>query len=232
MADAHARLRAVAVATRRKISRPGRKLLRFDRALGSPLVAGADEAGRGALAGPLVTAAVLLDHDRLRGPACAALGELDDSKQRTRETRERLLDVVLSCAVRVSVIVIPACEIDRYGLHRSNLRGLARALEGIEAPEHALLLVDGFRVPLSREHRAIIDGDAKSAAIAAASIVAKVTRDRLMRTAHARHPQYGFDGHVGYGTPAHRAALREHGPCVMHRRSFACFADGQLQLAV
>jgi ribonuclease HII len=225
-------LRAVAVAVRRtrKPARPGRRLLRFDRALETPFVAGADEAGRGALAGPLVTAAVLFDHDRLRGPACAALGELDDSKQRTRETRERLLDAVLRCATRVCVIVIPSCEIDRSGLHRSNLRGLARALEGVEAPAGASLLIDGFRVPLAREHRAIVDGDAKSAAIAAASIVAKVTRDRLMRTAHARHPEYGFDGHVGYGTPAHMAALREHGPCVMHRRSFACFADGQLVL--
>jgi ribonuclease HII len=225
-------LRAVATATRRTARRPGRRLLRFDRGLGTPFVAGADEAGRGALAGPLVTAAVLLDHDRLRGHACAALGELDDSKQRTKETRERLLDVVLACATRVSVVVIPACEIDRVGLHRSNLRALARALEGVDAPEGASLLVDGFRVPLARQHRAIIDGDATSAAIAAASIVAKVTRDRLMRTAHARYPLYGFDGHVGYGTPAHRAAIDEHGPCEMHRRSFACFADDQLQLAL
>jgi ribonuclease HII len=227
-------LRAVAVAVRRtrKPARPGRRLLRFDRALETPFVAGADEAGRGALAGPLVTAAVLFDHDRLRGPACAVLGELDDSKQRTRETRERLLDAVLRCATRVCVIVIPACEIDRSGLHRSNLRGLARALEGVDAPAGASLLVDGFRVPLAREHRAVVDGDAKSAAIAAASIVAKVTRDRLMHTAHLRHPEYGFERHVGYGTPFHRAALREHGPCVMHRRSFACFADDQLSLLV
>jgi ribonuclease HII len=225
-------LRAVALATRRRVRRPGRRLLRFDRALEVAFVAGADEAGRGALAGPLVTAAVLLDHDRLRGHACAALGELDDSKQRTPATRERLLDVVLAAATRISVIVIPACEIDRVGLHRSNLRGLARALEQIDAPDGAILLTDGFRVPLAREHRAIIDGDATSAAIAAASIVAKVTRDRLMRTAHARHPQYGFDGHVGYGTAAHRAALREHGPCVMHRRSFSSVSDDQLSLAL
>jgi ribonuclease HII len=225
-------LRAVAVATRRKKpGRPGRRLLQFDRALETRFVAGADEAGRGALAGPLVTAAVLLDHDRLRGHACAALGELNDSKQRTRETRERLLDAVLQCATSVSVIVIPACEIDRTGLHRSNLRGLARALERLDAPAGATLLTDGFRVPLVREHRALVDGDATSAAIAAASIVAKVTRDRLMRTAaHARHPQYGFDGHVGYGTPVHREALRVHGPCELHRRSFACFNDDQLEL--
>jgi ribonuclease HII len=224
-------LRAMAVATKRRVvRRPGRRLLRFDRSLECAHVAGADEAGRGALAGPLVTAAVLLDHSRLRGHACAALGELDDSKQRTHAMRERLLDVVLACAERVSVIVVPACEIDRVGLHRSNLRGLARALEQLDAPVGAALLTDGFRVPLAREHRAIIDGDAKSAAIAAASIVAKVTRDRLMRTAHARHPLYGFDGHVGYGTPAHRAALRTHGPCVMHRRSFASVDDDQLEL--
>jgi ribonuclease HII len=222
----------VAIATRRHVRRPGRRLLRFDRALGTTFVAGADEAGRGALAGPLVTAAVLLDHDRLRGHACTAFGELDDSKQRTPAIRERLLEVVLASAVRISVIVIPACEIDRVGLHRSNLRGLARALERIDPPADAVLLVDGFRVPLAREHRAIVDGDAKSAAVAAASIVAKVTRDRLMRTAHARHPLYGFDGHVGYGTPAHRAALRAHGPCVMHRRSFANVSDDQLELAL
>jgi len=159
-----------------------------------------------------VTAAVLLDHSRLRGHACAALGELDDSKQRTLAMRERLLDVVLAAAVRVSVIVIPACEIDRVGLHRSNLRGLARALEQLDPPAEAALLTDGFRVPLARTHRAIIDGDAKSAAIAAASIVAKVTRDRLMRTAHARHPLYGFDGHVGYGTPATALRCARTGP--------------------
>jgi ribonuclease HII len=223
----------MAVATRKRaVRRPGRRLLRFDRSLECTFVAGADEAGRGALAGPLVTAAVLLDHSRLRGHACAALGELDDSKQRTVAMRERLLDVVLTCAERVSVIVIPACEIDRVGLHRSNLRALARALDRLDPPEGSMLLTDGFRVPLGREHRAIVDGDATSAAIAAASIVAKVTRDRLMRTAHARHPQYGFDGHVGYGTPAHLAALRTHGPCVMHRRSFASVADDQLELAL
>jgi ribonuclease HII len=211
----------MAVATTRRVQRrPGRRLLRFDRALECCFVAGADEAGRGALAGPLVTAAVLLDHSRLRGHACAALGELDDSKQRTHAMRERLLDVVLTCAVRVSVIVIPACEIDRVGLHRSNLRGLARALEQLDPPAGAALLTDGFRVPLAREHRAIIDGDAKSAAIAAASIVAKVTRDRLMRRMDALFPQYGFSSHVGYITPGHSKIVRERGPCHIHRRSF------------
>jgi ribonuclease HII len=221
----------MAVATKRRVARrPGRRLLRFDRSLECAFVAGADEAGRGALAGPLVTAAVLLDHSRLRGHACAALGELDDSKQRTLAMRERLLDVVLACAERVSVVVIPACEIDRVGLHRSNLRGLARALEQLDAPPSAALLTDGFRVPLARAHRAIVDGDATSAAIAAASIVAKVTRDRLMRRLHPAYPHYGFDGHVGYSTPQHREALVSHGPCPLHRRSFATVRAQQLSL--
>jgi ribonuclease HII len=219
----------MAVATKRRVARrPGRRLLRFDRSLECAFVAGADEAGRGALAGPLVTAAVLLDHSRLRGHACAALGELDDSKQRTLAMRERLLDVVLACAERVSVIVIPACEIDRVGLHRSNLRGLARALEQLDAPPSAALLTDGFRVPLAREHRAIIDGDATSAAIAAASIVAKVTRDRIMRGMHRRYPEFDFAHNKGYGTPVHRATLRRLGPTPIHRLSFAGVGQPEL----
>src|SRR4051812_25455233 len=216
---------AVAVARRRRTkTRPGRKLLRFDRAFESRWVAGADEAGRGSLAGPLVTAAVLLDHERLRGHACAPLGLLDDSKRRTPEARERLFDAVLECAERVAVIVIPAPTIDRNGLHRSNLAGLAQARDRLSPPPGAVLLTDGFRVPLAREHRAVVDGDAKSAAIAAASIVAKVTRDRLMHREHDRYPLYGFNGHVGYSTPAHRAAVRRHGTSPLHRLSFASLA--------
>ena len=106
-------------------------------------------------------------------------------------------------------------------MHRANLSALARALRGLDAPPGALLLSDGFRVPLEREHRAIIGGDGTSAAIAAASIIAKVTRDRIMRRLHAAYPDYGFDGHVGYSTPQHREALVSHGPCPLHRRSFA-----------
>ena len=224
---------AVAVRQRRtrRLLRPGHRLLRYDRALGVPLVAGTDEAGRGALAGPLVAAAVLFDYRRLQGRVCASLAQLDDSKQRTVAQREELYDAVLACASRVSVIVAPACEVDRRGVHKANLAALARALQGLDAPSGALLLSDGFRLPqLRREHRAIIGGDGTSAAIAAASIVAKVTRDRLMRRVHAVYPTYGFDGHVGYSTPQHREALECHGPCPLHRRSFATVGAVQLSL--
>jgi ribonuclease HII len=223
---------AVAVRQRpaRKLLRPGHRLLRHDRALGVRLVAGTDEAGRGALAGPLVAAAVLFDYRRLQGRVCAPLAQLDDSKTRTIAQREELYDAVLACATRVSVIVAPAREVDRRGVHRANLSALARALQGLDAPPDALLLSDGFRVPLQREHRAIIGGDGTSAAIAAASIIAKVTRDRLMRRLHATYPGYGFDGHVGYSTPQHREALECHGPCPLHRRSFATVSALQLSL--
>jgi ribonuclease HII len=223
---------AVAVRQRpaRKLLRPGYRLLRHDRALGVRLVAGTDEAGRGALAGPLVAAAVLFDYRCLQGRVCAPLAQLDDSKTRTIAQREALYDAVLACATRVSVIVAPAREVDRRGVHRANLAALARALQGLDAPPDALLLSDGFRVPLQREHRAIIGGDGTSAAIAAASIIAKVTRDRLMRRLHATYPGYGFDGHVGYSTPQHREALEFHGPCPLHRRSFATVSALQLSL--
>jgi ribonuclease HII len=212
---------AIAIRKRRRTpARPGRRLLGHDRALGARFTGGADEAGRGALAGPLVTAAVLLDHDALRGHACAALGRLDDSKKLTLERREQMLGAVLSCAVRVSVIVAPPCRLDERGLHRTNLDALAAALRGLDAPEDAVLLSDGFRVPLEREHTALVGGDGRSAAIAAASIVAKVTRDRIMRSEHPRFPDYGFDRHVGYATSQHRRALDAAGPCAIHRRSF------------
>ena len=215
----------MAIAVRRRpVSRPGRRLLRYDRELGARFVAGTDEAGRGALAGPLVTAAVLFDHDRLRGAACARLGLLDDSKMRTELQRERLYHDVLACAERVAVIAVPPAAIDTRGVHVANLAALAQALEAVAPPDGAALLSDGFRLPLARAHRAVIDGDAKSAAIAAASIVAKVTRDRLMRRASERYPAYGFDAHVGYSTRRHRAALRLHGPCTLHRRSFVTVA--------
>jgi ribonuclease HII len=198
---------------------PVQRLLRFDRRLGVRFVAGADEAGRGSLAGPLVVAGVLLDYDQLRGHRVRRLATLNDSKQVDPVERERLLRAVLDCAAGIAVRVIPAAAIDRDGLHRSNLWGLRAVLADL--PEAQECLVDGFRLGSSaRPHRAVVDGDTKSAAIAAASIVAKVTRDRLMRRVDALHPQYGFSAHVGYITPAHTAAVREHGPCVQHRRSF------------
>jgi ribonuclease HII len=199
--------------------RTGRKLLAFDRRLGARFVAGADEAGRGPLAGPLVVAGVLLDLECLREHRARPLAFLNDSKQVDKEMREELYRAVVSCAERVSVHVFPPTVIDRDGLHRSNLRGLRAALWACQPAE--VCLVDGFRLGATAPpHRAVVDGDEKSAAIAAASIVAKVTRDRYMRTADALYPAYGFSSHVGYITPSHSAVVRRRGPSEIHRRSF------------
>src|SRR5690348_6094054 len=199
--------------------RTGRKLLAFDRKLGARYVAGADEAGRRPLAGPLVVAGLLLDLECLRHNRARPLSLLNDSKQLDRATREELYRAVVACAERISVHVFPPAVIDRDGLHRSNLRGLRLALWACQPAD--VSLVDGFRLgPTAPEHRAVVDGDEKSAAIAAASIVAKVTRDRLMRRMDALYPHYGFSSHVGYITPGHSAVVRERGPSRIHRRSF------------
>jgi len=198
----------------------GQRLLRFDRRLGVQFVAGADEAGRGPLAGPLVVAGVLLDYASLRGHRVRPLAELNDSKQVEHECREALFHAVIGCARAVSIRVIPAGEIDRAGLHRSNLAGLRAVLADLHPPAEACI-VDGFRLgPNAPPHQAVVDGDTKSAAVAAASIVAKVVRDRVMRRIDALHPRYGFSSHVGYITPGHTHAVRVHGPCEQHRRSF------------
>ncbi len=199
---------------------PGQRLLRFDRRLGVRFVAGADEAGRGSLAGPLVVAGVLLDYDCLRNHRVRPLAALTDSKQVAPDEREVLFRAVVGCATAISVRVIAPAEIDRNGLHRSNLWGLRSVLADLW-PQAEACLVDGFRLgPLAPPHRAVVDGDTKSAAIAAASIVAKVTRDRVMRRLDALFPRYGFASHVGYITPGHSAAVRAHGPCEQHRLSF------------
>lgn len=202
------------------MQRTGRKLLAFDRRLGVRWVAGTDEAGRGCLAGPLVAAGVLFDYERLRGPVTARLGLLNDSKQLDLAERERLYRTVLSLASRISVQVVPARQIDRTGLHRSNLDGLGRCLAAL-APPAEVCLVDGFRLgERAPEHTALVDGDQRSAAIAAASIVAKVNRDRLMRRFDALYPGFGFASHVGYITPQHAEAVRGLGPSQLHRLSF------------
>jgi ribonuclease HII len=209
------------------IRRPGRKLLTFDRRLGARFVAGADEAGRGSLAGPLVTAGVLLDYERLRDHAVRPLALLNDSKQVDPAQREELFRAVARCASRIAVRIIPPATIDRDGLHRSNLRGLREALAALSPPAEACL-VDGFRLgPLAPPHEAVVDGDTKSAAIAAASIVAKVVRDRAMHRLDAVFPGYGFASHVGYITPGHSALVRRLGPSAIHRRSFdaRCYAE-------
>jgi ribonuclease HII len=200
--------------------RTGQKLLRFDRKLGARFVAGTDEAGRGSLAGPLVVAGVLLDYGCLRDHKVRPLGFLNDSKQCSAEQREELFRAVLACADRVEVRVVPHGAIDRNGLHRSNLAAMRSILHSLTPPAEACL-VDGFRLgPTAPAHQAVVDGDEKSAAIAAASIVAKVTRDRVMRRMDALFPHYGFSSHVGYITPSHSRMVRERGPSAIHRRSF------------
>jgi ribonuclease HII len=209
------------------VVRTGRKLLAFDRRLGVRFVAGVDEAGRGSLAGPLVVAGVLFDYECLRDHRVRPLALLNDSKQLAPREREQLFRAVAGCATRIAVRVIPPAVIDSDGLHRSNLRGLREALWALSPPAEACL-VDGFRLgPSAPEHRAVVDGDQKSAAIAAASIVAKVVRDRSMRRLDALYPHYGFSSHVGYITPGHSAVVRERGPSEIHRRSFEarCYAE-------
>jgi ribonuclease HII len=201
----------------------GRRLFAFDRRLDVPLVAGADEAGRGCLAGPLVAAGVLFDYGALTTRVLRSLSALNDSKQHTPQAREELYPLVLRCAARVAVVSRCVGGIDERGLHVTNLAALRDALRNVTAgvPGEIMCLVDGFSVPeFERPQRAIVDGDATSAAIAAASIVAKVTRDRYMHTADAIYPAYGFSSHVGYITPAHSAVVRRIGPSEIHRRSF------------
>ncbi len=197
---------------------------------GRATVAGADEAGRGCLAGPLVAAAVCFDYAALDGADFAALDRLDDSKKVPKVRRAALYEEILRRARQVVIVCCSAGTIDRDGLQRCNLESLARAAEGI-APRPGLTLIDGFPLPgCRRTHRAVVGGDGRSAAIAAASVVAKVTRDRLMLRLHARYPQYGFERHVGYATAAHREAIVAHGVCELHRLSFASVAYRELGL--
>jgi len=218
------------VATTRRVSR-GATLFRFDRSFGVPVVAGADEAGRGCLAGPLIAAAVAFDLDRLDRGARRDLKALDDSKRLQPAVREDLATAILAHARQVVVVAACAPTLDRDGLHRSNLRLLAESLARID-PVADVNIVDGFRLPApAPEHRAVVDGDATSAAVAAASVIAKTTRDRLMAgPAAATWPEYGFERHVGYSTRAHQEALREEGLTPLHRRSFKSVAYTDLRL--
>jgi ribonuclease HII len=199
---------------------------------GRRAVGGADEAGRGCLAGPLVAAAVCFDYAAFTDADFAALDGLNDSKRLTKARRAALYAEVLRRARQVTVACCSPATIDREGLHRCNLATLACAAERL-APAPAVLLVDGFALRgCTVPHRPVVGGDGRSAAIAAASIVAKVTRDRLMLALHERHPCYGFDHHVGYATAEHHAAIAEHGVCELHRLSFASVAYQQLGLEV
>ena len=178
------------------------------------LVAGVDEAGRGPLAGPVVAAAVMLDELQ---PICG----LADSKKLAPKTRERLFDEIRARALCCCIAEASVEEIDRLNILQATLLAMRRAVEGLRLKPHRVL-VDGNRLPvLSVPAEAIVKGDTKVAAISAASILAKVHRDRLCALLHERHPQYGFNAHKGYATELHLAALREHGACIEHRRSFA-----------
>jgi ribonuclease HII len=207
---------------------PGPKLFRHDRALGARFVAGADEAGRGCLAGPLVAAAVLFDQERLRPADIRSLSALNDSKRQTPAARAELYPVILRLATCVSIVSRCAPGIDARGLHRTNLAALRDALLGVACPD-CICLSDGFSLgAIGYEHRAVVGGDATSAAIAAASVIAKETRDRYMRRVDARHPGWEFAQHVGYATPEHREAIERLGVTPLHRMSFQSAAYQQL----
>ena len=186
------------------------------RSEGFHFVAGLDEVGRGCLAGPVYAGAVVLD------PARMVLG-LDDSKKLSARVREALAPRIVAAAVGMAVGAATPAEIDGLGIARATELAMRRALEGLRGSgvEPDLLLIDAVALPgAGAEQRSIVGGDGRIAAIAAASIVAKVARDHHMGRLHLLYPHYGFDRHKGYGTPAHLAALRRHGPSVVHRLTF------------
>ncbi|MFC7244042.1 ribonuclease HII [Catellatospora aurea] len=204
---------------------PSRPVLRVDggvyaleRALqrrGFAVVAGADEAGRGACAGPLVAAAVVLPDSKR-----AEIEGLTDSKLLTPATRDRIFDVVRATALAYAVVVIEPEEIDRRGLHVCNVAAMRRALAALTT-RPAYVLTDGFPVDgLGVPNLAVWKGDQVAACVAAASVLAKVSRDRVMTQLDMVYPQYGFALHKGYSTAEHQAALEEHGPSPVHRRSY------------
>ena len=182
-------------------------------------IAGVDEAGRGPCAGPLVVAAVILNDANAQ-----ELKDVRDSKEVSESKREALFDVIMNIAENVSVIVIPPAEIDERGVHAANLDGMRRAVKGLSI-EPAYVLTDGYAIEgLAIPNVAVWKGDQVVTAISAASIIAKVTRDRMMIELDKKYPQYGFAKHKGYITAAHTKALTEHGPCIEHRKSFSNIA--------
>ncbi|KTT23198.1 ribonuclease HII [Pseudacidovorax intermedius] len=199
----------------RKSSKPEQVPLAWD---APGLLAGVDEAGRGPLAGPVVAAAVILDELRpIKG--------LADSKVLTPLKREKLRDEILAKALCCSIAVATVDEIDTHNILQATMLAMRRAVQGLRL-RPAKVLVDGNRLPpLDVLAEAIVKGDARVKAISAASILAKVHRDRLCLDLHDEFPQYGFATHKGYGTPEHLAALRAHGACVHHRRSFSPVAQ-------
>ena len=179
-------------------------------------IAGVDEAGRGACAGPLVIASVVLND-----PFASELAVVRDSKEIAENKRDAVFDLIHQVAASVSVVIVPASEVDSRGVHAANLDGMRRAVQGLSV-EPAYVLTDGYAIEgLGVPNLAVWKGDQVVVSISAASVISKVTRDRIMREMDLEFPLYGFAGHKGYITAAHTKALNEHGPCEQHRRSFA-----------
>jgi ribonuclease HII len=182
-------------------------------------LAGVDEAGRGACAGPLVIASVIL-HD----PFAEELSAVRDSKDVSEKERENLFKLLVEKAAAISTIIVPPAEVDERGVHAANLDGMRRAVQGLSITP-AYVLTDGYAIDgLGIANLAVWKGDQVAHCISAASIIAKVTRDRIMRELDTQYPDYGFAKHKGYITAAHTKALNQHGPCIQHRRSFANIA--------
>lgn len=190
---------------------------RHARSLGATRIAGVDEVGRGALFGPVVAAAVIL-------PEQIVLTGLRDSKQLRPKDRERLAEQIEGCALALSIAAVDAATIDRVNIYQATRLAMLEAVSGLApAPDH--LLIDAMRLDHPCPQTSIVYGDSLSLSIAAASVVAKVYRDRLMCELDAEYPEYGLAAHKGYGTARHRAALREHGATPLHRQSFAPVAE-------
>jgi ribonuclease HII len=182
-------------------------------------LAGVDEAGRGACAGPLVVASVIL-----RDPHSSELAKVRDSKELSEKSREDLFDVVTNAALSLSVVIISNEEIDARGVHAANLDGMRRAVQGLEVTP-AYVLTDGYAIEgLALPNLAVWKGDQVVTCISAASIIAKVTRDRIMREFDQRYPEYGLALHKGYITKTHTEALQKYGVTPIHRRSFSNIA--------
>ena len=182
-------------------------------------LAGVDEAGRGACAGPLVIASVIL-HD----PFAEDLVAVRDSKDVSEKERENLYELLVEKAASISTIIVPPADVDARGVHAANLDGMRRAVQGLSITP-AYVLTDGYAIDgLGIANLAVWKGDQVAHCISAASIIAKVTRDRIMRELDEDFPQYGFAKHKGYITAAHTKALNAHGPCIEHRRSFSNIA--------
>jgi ribonuclease HII len=188
-------------------------------AAGIAPIAGVDEAGRGACAGPLVIASVVL-HD----PFALELAPVRDSKELSESKRETIFDLIQNCAKAISIVVVPPEEVDSRGVHAANLDGMRRAVLGLNVePEY--VLTDGYAIEgLGVPNLAVWKGDQVVVSISAASIIAKVTRDRIMRELDLEFPEYGFAGHKGYITAGHTKALEKHGPTPHHRTSFSNIA--------